>query len=104
MLKKITKILSETKPYKTEHHMGLPFLSAYQIAIELERQFPSEIKNINNLPSFIARTLSQSIQNGECENIEGGFISHQNIKNLNFSNGYEITDQPAHSIFRYIGQ
>lgn len=37
MLEKLKIILSEVTPYEKGHHMGLPFLSAYQLAIEFEK-------------------------------------------------------------------
>lgn len=103
MLEKLKKILSEVKLYEKDHHMGLPFLSAYQLAVEFERQYPDEASKIEKLPGTIARTLSQAIINRDCLDIEGGFLSHENIKVMEFSNGYEITQKNAHSIFRYRG-
>jgi hypothetical protein len=103
MLEKLKKILSEVKPYEKDHHMGLPFLSAYQLAVEFERQYPDEASEIEILPKTIAKTLSQAIKNRDCVDIEGGFISHENLNVMEFSNGYEITQQNAHSIFRYRG-
>lgn len=101
MLEKLKIILSEVTPYEKGHHMGLPFLSAYQLAIEFEKKYPNEANEIQNLPSTIARLLSQAIKNGDCVDIEGGFISHQNLNAMEFSNDYKITQQSAHSIFRY---
>ena len=43
---KIIEILSNVHYKKPEHHLGRPFLTAYQIAIELGIRFPDEVKVI----------------------------------------------------------
>jgi len=100
----IEQILKTVKPYENGHHMGLPFMSAYQIAIELSEKYPELVNTPQALPMRVARTLSQAIKNGHCQNIEGGFISHSHINDMSFKNGYAITHPDGHSIFRYKGK
>ncbi len=98
MLDAVEIILANVKPYQDSHHSGLPFLSAYQIASELKK------RSYHIEPAVLARQLSQAIKNGVCQRIEGGFISHQGLNNMEFADGCcaLATDQCAHSIFRYV--
>ncbi|MDO5518508.1 MAG: hypothetical protein Q4F66_13215 [Clostridium sp.] len=95
--RKLKKILSKEK-YKPdpEHHLGRPFLSAYQLAIEFAKTYPHEFEEIGlpiggkgigrkkTLAQEIAKRLSQGIKNGTITGIEGGFFSHENLKEMTF--------------------
>ena len=37
---KVTKILKDAPNALKDHHLGQPFLTAYQIAIEFEKRYP----------------------------------------------------------------
>ena len=78
------------------HHLGRPFLTAYQLAIEYDRRFPELGRQLglttggkgsgwpSSLPQQLARELSQRIKSGEIQDIEGGFLSTCNVNDLSF--------------------
>jgi hypothetical protein len=118
LLQDLEAILANVREYAPNHHMGRPFLSAYQLAIQFEEQHRnhplvlqyrvggSGTGEYQSLAQYLARFLSQSIQEGRCPNIEGGFISHDNIECMVFAGDIEVSTlstQAGHSIFRYVG-
>ncbi len=78
------------------HHLGRPFLTAYQLAIEYDRRFPELCEQLGfpvggsgsgvhqSLSQWLARNLSQRIDNGEIEDIEGGFLSDLHVACIAF--------------------
>ncbi len=118
-LSKLINILREVKEYKPDHHLGRPFLSAYQIAIKFAEQNPNdhEVKKLkvggkgigesNSLTKSIAVFLSSHIkENKEQKLIQGGFISHMNLTQMTFISVIHVStlsSKPGHSIFRYVG-
>ncbi len=44
---KIVQILKDLSDAAPEHHLGNPFLTAYQIAIEFAQRFPNETARLN---------------------------------------------------------
>ena len=114
----IKLILAECREYEPSHHMGRPFMSAYQIAIELEHRFPRETQDLpvggvgtgerSSLAQRLAGFLSSVIRDGADQEIEGGFISHSHLAEMRFvgNSGADIhvsTSAAAHSIFRLSG-
>ncbi len=117
MERKITEVLSMAK-FETEHHFGKPFLTPYQIAIELTGRQPTLCKDLemelggsgtglqNSLTQYIAQQLSTRIKKKEIRNIEGTFIFNMHLTDLVFrtSEGKEIhssnCDQDGLSMFR----
>ena len=87
------------------HHLGRPFLTAYQIAIEFDRRYHDIVTRLNlpiggagvgqrsSLAQYLARELSQRIQSGEMANVEGGFLSSQHLEDISF----EGRDRVFHS-------
>lgn len=119
-LNNISAILSDVHEYKEMHHLGRPFMSAYQIAIEYYKRYPEQVDELSlpvggesvgaheSLAQQIARFLSQAINEGRASNIEGGFISHSSIKSWDFFDPDGQSDikvstlnsKAAHTIFR----
>jgi hypothetical protein len=117
MERKITEVLSMAK-FETEHHFGRPFLTPYQIAIELNSRHPTLCKDLemelggagtglqNSLTQYIAQQLSTRIKKGTIRNIKGIFISNMHLIDLGFktTTGREIhssnIDQDTLSMFR----
>lgn len=112
---RITQIL-ENAPDRG-HHLGRSFLSPYQIAIEFERQYPEDFEAIEmpigglntgqrtSFSQYIARELSRRIKKREITNIEGAFISSQDLENMSFTGDIHssLTDSGFDlSIFRLI--
>ena len=115
-LEAILDILRHAPEYERDHHLGRPFLSAYQIAIRFAEAHPEDedvqsleigglgIGENNSLAQSLAHFLSAQIRSGE-RRIEGGFISHDNLNEMTFSGGVAVStlnSKPAHSIFRCV--
>jgi hypothetical protein len=84
--------------HTTEHHLGNQYLTAYQIALELEDRHPTVVDSLGmprggldnrentSLPQYIGRMLSQRIlREGDACPIEGGFLSPALINRLEMS-------------------
>lgn len=96
------------------HHLGRPFLTAYQLAIEYHRRFPELGRQLglttggkgsgwpSSLPQQLARELSQRIKSGEIRDIEGGFLSKLHRTDISFNGPYGIVESSVRdiSIFR----
>ncbi len=99
---KVTKILQDIPDSADKHHLGRPFLTAYQIAIEFANRFPEEHQKIghpvggagvgqrNSLAQYLALELSKHIKNHSITHIEGGFLSNQHLLDIRFSHGDDI--------------
>lgn len=117
-LDELRRILAECPEYEAGHHLGRPFMSAYQIAIRFADAHPQHplVQKLNlggqgtgpehSLANCIARFLSAEIKHGNAADIEGGFISHGLIGDLWFDyRGQKIpvsglNGKAGHSIFR----
>lgn len=115
-LNHLIQILEACPEYEPGHPLGRPFMSAYQIAIrfaETHQDHPL-VENLSvggegtgehqSLAQRIARFLSEAAQAPDSV-IQGGFISHQDIKEFSFDNNNKEVrvsglNGPAHSIFR----
>ena len=114
-LNDLRAILADCREYESHHHLGRPFMSAYQIAIRFANDHPQHplVTTLDvggrgrgphhSLAWHIARFLSAAIKHGRAADIEGGFIPHDLIGDLWF----EYRDREvrpsgtvAHSIFR----
>ena len=114
----LEEVLKECRPYEPGHHLGRPFMSSYQIAIRFAAKYPehelvrtlqvggTRTEEHDSLTKRIAKFLSQKIKNGSAPNIEGGFISHDNIQSLIFQHKEIRTEvstlrtEKGHAIFR----
>lgn len=98
---KIRKILASVVPSSPGHHLGTPFLTAHQIAIEFDRQHGDIVQNLGyqvggkgigehvSLAQYIARQLSQRIKSGKLADVEGAFLSRQDLQSMTFSTGLQ---------------
>ncbi len=119
ILDKLLEIL-DVESIPSEHHLGRPFMTPYQLAIAFKQRFP-EIFNAIGLPvggkgtnqhsslaQYLARELSRHIKNHSISNqIEGGFLYNGYLSDLTFFDGEEeivsSSEQSYHlSIFRRI--
>lgn len=113
---KIVQILSAVPEYKLEHHFERPYLSAYQIAIRIAEQHPTEFAQMerliggsgtgeqNSLAWYIADQLSKRINSGEITNIQGGFIRTDYLIDVAFNfqgTRIEPSTLPTLTIFRF---
>ena len=118
---KVMCLLEGIEYSKPDHHLGRPFLTAYQLAILFKEKYPAEFKAIGHdvggegsrqvysLSAYLARQLSVSIGKGELVCIEGGFISNEKLEMIRFRDGGETVTssmtggQDDLSIFRLRG-
>lgn len=96
---RILDILDVRYSHDPEHPLGRPFLTPYQIAICFRERFPDDFNAIgmqtggrnigqhNSFSQYIARELSRRIN--DISNIEGGFLSDNNIVELIFNDSGE---------------
>ena len=80
------------------HHFGLPFLTAYQIAIAFDQRHPREAALIakpvggkdtgrhDSLAKYFANQLSRRIREGELPGIEGRFLNGRFLRSLEYLN------------------
>ena len=100
---RILDILDVHYSHGPEHHFRRPFLTPYQIAISFKEQYQSDFDAIdmpiggigigqhNSFSQYIARELSRKINDRSISNIEGGFLSNNNIVELIFNDsGKEV--------------
>jgi hypothetical protein len=99
---KITQILRDIPDAAPEHHLGRPFLTAYQIAIEFAGRHPEDAAQLgfpiggagtgqrNSLVQYLAGQLSRNINAGRLTDIEGGFLSNQHLNDISFDVDGEI--------------
>jgi hypothetical protein len=97
---------------KSEHHLGAPFLTAYQLAVEFNRLHPEVAKKLGlqvggknigervSLAQKLARQLSQGIKNETIKGIEGAFLSHLHVANLVFDGGHVESSTEDLAMFR----
>ena len=116
-LNDLRRILQECPEYKPGHHLGRPFMSAYQIAIRFAERHPQhpQVRKLDvggrgrgpgpSLAQRVAKFLSGVIKHRKASDIEGGFISHDLVGDLWFDDrGREVraSGDTAHSIFRWV--
>ena len=102
---KIVRILSQVSDAAPDHHLGRPFLTAYQIAIEFAKRHPEDAAQLgfpiggvgtgqrNSLSQYLAGQLSRNISAGRLSRIEGGFLSNQHPSDISF----EVDGETIHS-------
>jgi hypothetical protein len=90
--------------YDTDHHFGRPFLTPYQIGIELVNRYPNILADLelpfggsgtgtqNSLCQYIANELSRRIQDGRINDIEGRFLANDFVRTFSFvkNDGSEV--------------
>lgn len=93
---KALSILEAAGAHAQAHHLGRPFLTAYQIAIAFARRYPRATQELglpigglgsgqrNSLAQYLARGLSRSIKAGRLPHVEGGFLSNDNLFDISF--------------------
>jgi hypothetical protein len=99
---KVVAILADVPDAEPGHHLGRPFLTAYQIAIEFARRYPEAVAEIgfplgglgagrrNTLAQYLASGLSRKIKGEHLPGIEGGFLSNWHLQDISFEVGGEV--------------
>ncbi|WP_410661751.1 hypothetical protein [Amycolatopsis sp. lyj-112] len=100
IMRKVCEVLGDVPATQPEgHHLGRPYVTAYQLAIGLDAQHPevgralgveiggAGIGRHNSLAQYLARELSRQIAlDGGTAPVEGAFLSHIHITALTFIN------------------
>ena len=114
---KIVKLLKDIR-YEG-HHLGRPFVTGYQLALLFKKEFPEDFKRLGgvvggkgsgnkNLTSYFARELSRRIKTREIKHIEGGFLSEQRLRRIEFTDARKaVSSTPTGgkngmAVFRYV--
>ena len=110
----ILRIL-DIPPYQETHHFERPFLTSYQIAIELNEAIPDLCDQINkplggkgtgeynSLAQYIGLELSRRIRDDKIPNIEGRHLFHKDITLIRFSSqgtSIDASDLTYYSMYR----
>lgn len=79
----------------TGHHFGRPFMTAYQLAIKVDRAYPALAEALgvdiggrgtgrrSSLAQYLARELSSRIRRGgDAYPVEGAFLSNDDVEAL----------------------
>lgn len=110
---KIIQILSDVSDYDPEHHLGRPFLTAYQIAIAFAQRYSDTFEHIglpvggldtgqrDSLAKYLANQLSRKVKAGDLSEIEGGFLSNDHLHDISFvsADGTIIHSSLTHTPF-----
>jgi hypothetical protein len=103
---KVLAILSDVHLVNDHHHFGRPYMTAYQLAINLDAWYP-EVKTAlmvtvggagtgerTSLAQYLARELSGRIKRDPHYPVQGAFLSNEAVREL----VYEAADgQPVTS-------
>lgn len=93
---RVISILEEVPDAAKEHHLGRPYLTAYQIAIEFAHRHPEIVAELGHLvggvgtgehyslSSYMARRLSDVVKVNPNGRIEGGFLSNLHLQDVFF--------------------
>ena len=93
------------------HNFRRPFLTAYQIAIDIERRFPEVLDQLgleiggvgtgsDSLARYVARQLAGEIdRHDETFEIEGAFVSNRDVVDFRFraADGSDIVSSSSNS-------
>ena len=110
---KVVEVLAGVPAADDSHHFGRPFMSAYQLAIELHRLHPqvagalgqpvggADIGQRNSLAQYLARQLSGQIAADPEYPVEGAFISNRDVLELRYraTDGTELRSSLSGSGF-----
>lgn len=103
---KVVEVLHGVHCNNDQHHFGRPYITAYQLAIELQRVYPdtadaigkplggSGVGQHNSLAQYLANELSRRIKaQGADFPVEGAFLSNDNARSMTFTaaNGDAVT-------------
>lgn len=114
----LVAILAAVDSRPAGHHLGPPYLTAYQLAIELQRCHPDVARALgyplggegigqpNSLAQYLGQQLSRRIHTGEITGIEGALFSDLHVAEVVFKyDGAKIKSTSAgygfdHTMFR----
>jgi hypothetical protein len=106
LTQRVIEVLTDVHCNNDVHAFGRPYISAYQLAIELQRRYPSIVNEIDkpvggagvgrhdSLAQYVANALSRQISaSGVSHPVEGAFLSNENAQSIAFvdANGQPVT-------------
>ncbi len=112
---KIIRILKDVKfRSNPQHHFGQPFVTPYQLAMELNKREGTIVKKLksckeiggegsgsyNSLPQYLAGQISQHYDDMRKRGVEGAFLSGDFLKELVFEGAVKSSVRDV-SMFRY---
>ena len=113
----ITELLREAAAGDDAHHFGASFVTAYQVAILIKARHPDVFESFGHpiggtgsgdpigFAQYLAGQLSQRIDSGQMNDIEGRFLSYDNVQRLEFDDAGDTVaaaiGNPRVSMFRY---
>jgi hypothetical protein len=92
----ITTILQRADRGAAGRHLGRPYMTGYQLAIELDRDHRQVFDGLNmrlggagigehhSVAQYLARELSQRIAAGRVQDIEGAALSNLDVEELQY--------------------
>lgn len=93
---RVLEVLHDVPTINDVHHFGRPYMSAYQLAIELHRRYPevagalgqpvggAGVGQRNSLAQYLAKQLSDRIRDDPDHPVEGAFISNRDVLRLTY--------------------
>lgn len=93
----VRDILGSQKPSQAHPHLGRPYLTGYQIALELNQRFPEIVKRLDkpiggqgtdrqdSVTQYVAGELSRRIGRDQLPGIEGALLSDRHLRELSFA-------------------
>lgn len=115
----VTEILQAA--YWPEGNVGYYFLTAYDLALEVNQRDPSVLEKLGNYPlggkgaggrvslvQYLAQQLSSRINSGHITHIEKAFLYRKNLLSIHYKHGKETIESSNagsafdHSMYRYI--
>jgi hypothetical protein len=102
---KILEVLEDVPVINQAHPFGRPYMSCYQLAIELHRRYPQVAEALgqpvggagagrrNSLSQYLAKRLSDRIRDDPGYPVEGAFISNKDVLRLSYQapDGADLT-------------
>jgi hypothetical protein len=110
---RIIEVLRDVPTVNDAHHFGRPYMSAYQLAIELHRRYPDIAEALgqrvggagvgqrNSLAQYVAKQLSDRIRDDPKQPVEGAFITNRDVLELSYqgADGTPVTSSLTGSGF-----
>ena len=115
---KIVKLLKGIR--HDAHPFSRPFVTGYQLAILFKEEFPEAFERMGypvggegsggqeTLTKYLNRELARRVRRQEIPNIEGGFLSEQRLRRIEFTDARKPVfststgDQNGMAVFRYV--
>ncbi len=112
---KLVKILAGIPKFEKGRHLGRPFLTSYQIAIEFKRRYADDFARLGlpiglgevgtgmSLAQYLAQQLSHMVRENH-PHIEGGVLAYHYMEDLTFDDDGDVV-RPSRfpvAMFRYV--